>query len=197
MQFRGCLHDTGATFAPARVHSGSLSHPGCCTLGTRGFSCAVSGFGQVLKSDPRFFSPLRHSCLWSSADETKLPDAREKKTSGTQGRLLYRSENFTPVRNFATVSCKSVCRWTRADSACVVCGIIMLVMGRGKTCKQVNAIRNQDSSHRGTQRLFSVKYLFEELNIAYYYTNTNEIPGELSRENLISSHVKITCYLHM
>ena len=30
-----------------------------------------------------------------------------------------------------------------------------------------------------------------------YYINTNEIPGELSRENLISSHVKITCYLHM
>ena len=29
-----------------------------------------------------------------------------------------------------------------------------------------------------------------------YYINTNEIPGELSREN-ISSHVKITCYLHM
>ena len=24
--------------------------------------------------------------------------------------------------------------------------------------------------------------------------NTNEIPGELSRENMISSHVKITCY---
>ena len=31
----------------------------------------------------------------------------------------------------------------------------------------------------------------------FYYINTNEIPGELSRENLISSHVKITCYLHM
>ena len=30
-----------------------------------------------------------------------------------------------------------------------------------------------------------------------YYINTNEMPGELSRENLISSHVKITCYLHM
>ena len=28
-----------------------------------------------------------------------------------------------------------------------------------------------------------------------YYVNSNEIPGELSRENLISSHVKITCYL--
>ena len=34
-------------------------------------------------------------------------------------------------------------------------------------------------------------------NNVLYYTNTNEIPGELSHENLISSHVKITCYLHM
>ena len=32
--------------------------------------------------------------------------------------------------------------------------------------------------------------------ISLYYINTNEIPGELSCENLISSHVKITCYLH-
>ena len=32
--------------------------------------------------------------------------------------------------------------------------------------------------------------------IHVYYINTNGIPGELSRENLISSHVKITCYLH-
>ena len=31
----------------------------------------------------------------------------------------------------------------------------------------------------------------------FCYINTNEIPGELSRENMISSHVKITCYLHM
>ena len=29
------------------------------------------------------------------------------------------------------------------------------------------------------------------------YINTNEIQGELSRENIISSHVKITCYFHM
>jgi len=33
------------------------------------------------------------------------------------------------------------------------------------------------------------------INRPVYYINTNEIPGELSRENLISSHVKITCYL--
>ena len=31
----------------------------------------------------------------------------------------------------------------------------------------------------------------------YYYINTNEIPGELSRENMISSHIKISCYVHM
>ena len=34
-------------------------------------------------------------------------------------------------------------------------------------------------------------------NIYIYYINTSEIPSELSRENFISSHVKITCYLHM
>ena len=29
-----------------------------------------------------------------------------------------------------------------------------------------------------------------------YYINTSEIPSELSRENFISSHMKITFYLH-
>ena len=32
--------------------------------------------------------------------------------------------------------------------------------------------------------------------IPYYYINTSEIPSELSHKNFISSHVKITCYLH-
>ena len=57
------------------------------TLGARGFSYAVSGFGQVLKSDPRVFSRgfaarvfgLRPNTRRSTADETKLSDAREKK----------------------------------------------------------------------------------------------------------------------
>ena len=35
-----------------------------------------------------------------------------------------------------------------------------------------------------------------ELNFFDYYIKTSEIPSELSRENFISSHVKITCYLH-
>ena len=32
------------------------------------------------------------------------------------------------------------------------------------------------------------------LNIFVYYFNTSEIPGELSRVNMISPRVKITCY---
>ena len=35
-----------------------------------------------------------------------------------------------------------------------------------------------------------------DLQNSSYYINTSEIPSELSRENFISSHVKITCYLH-
>ena len=37
----------------------------------------------------------------------------------------------------------------------------------------------------------------EAIILLIFIISTNEIPGELSRENLISSHVKITCYLHM
>jgi len=51
-------------------------------LGARGFSCAVSGFSQVLKSDR--VSPLVSSAFGQTrggpaADETKLPVAGEKK----------------------------------------------------------------------------------------------------------------------
>ena len=63
------------------------------TLGARGFSRADSGFGQVLKNDPR--EKLRRSCLRPSADETKLPVTREKKplvprvpTGGSGGYLI-------------------------------------------------------------------------------------------------------------
>ena len=40
-------------------------------------------------------------------------------------------------------------------------------------------------------------YLLTMLWLLIYYTNANEIPGELSRKNKISSQVKIICYLHM
>ena len=41
------------------------------------------------------------------------------------------------------------------------------------------------------------KPILSTIHISIYYINTNEIPGELSCKNMISSHVKITCYLHM
>ena len=49
------------------------------TLGARGFSCAIFGFGQVLKSGfaARVFGVRPNTCRLT-ADETKLPDAREK-----------------------------------------------------------------------------------------------------------------------
>ena len=39
--------------------------------------------------------------------------------------------------------------------------------------------------------------LRRKVRIFICYINTNEIPGALSRENMISSHVKITCYFHV
>ena len=45
--------------------------------------------------------------------------------------------------------------------------------------------------------LLSASWLKSAVSNTIYYINTNEVPSELSRENFISSHVKITCYLHM
>ena len=68
---RGCSHDTGATFAPERVHSGSLSWLYICLHDTT-TKCRAGA------SHPGVSSP----------------------------RFLYRGENFTLVRNLASVSCK-------------------------------------------------------------------------------------------
>ena len=96
---RECLHDTGATFAPARVHSCSLS--------------------------------WLYICLH---DNTTKRQAGASHLGVSWPRLLYRGENFTPVRNLATVSCKretttrfgvnSVCRWPGTGSACVMFAIL-------------------------------------------------------------------------
>ena len=68
---RGCLHDTGATFAPRRVHSGSLSW---------------------------LYIYLHDTTTNSHAGASRL--------GVSSLRLSHRGENFTPVRNLATVSCK-------------------------------------------------------------------------------------------
>ena len=71
IKFSGCLHDTGATFAPERVHSGSLSWLFICLHDTT--TKCYAGASHPGVSSPRF---------------------------------SHRGENFTPVRNLATVSCK-------------------------------------------------------------------------------------------
>ena len=99
LSVRRFLHDTGATFAPERIHSGSLSWLYICLHDTT----------------PKCYAGASHpgvSSPWFS----------------------HRAENFTPVRNLATVSCKretithfgvkSVCRWTGTGSACVMLAIL-------------------------------------------------------------------------
>ena len=71
IRFRGCLHDTGATFAPEQVHSGSLSWLYICLHDTT--TKCYAGASHPGVSSPRF---------------------------------SHRGENFTPVRNLTTVSCK-------------------------------------------------------------------------------------------
>ena len=64
------------------------------SLGARGFSCAVSAFGQDLKVTraksfaARVFG-LRPNTCRPVANETKLPVAREKKTSSIQGNIQH------------------------------------------------------------------------------------------------------------
>ena len=45
-------------------------------------------------------------------------------------------------------------------------------------------------------RLALVDILKSPKTSQFYDINTNEVPGKLSSKNMISSHVKITCYLH-
>ena len=73
------------------------------TLGARGFSCAVSGFGLVLKSDPR--EKLRRSRLRPAADETKLSVRTREKTSGTQGIEIQDCKAYLYL-NFSVTSSK-------------------------------------------------------------------------------------------
>ena len=56
------------------------------SLGARGFSCAVSGFGQVLKSDP----PLSEH-MSACGRRNEAPRYTREKTSGTQGKVLLPS----------------------------------------------------------------------------------------------------------
>ena len=72
--FRGCLNDTGATFAPERVHSGSLSWLYICLHDT--ITKCHAGASHPGVSSPRLlyqgenFTPVRNLAAVSCKRET-------------------------------------------------------------------------------------------------------------------------------
>ena len=67
----------------------------------------------------------------------------------------------------------------------------------GKLRSVIHDCRLEDPQARPTaDRLVLDYFSGKAIILLIFIISTNEIPGELSRENLISSHVKITCYLH-
>ena len=67
----------------------------------------------------------------------------------------------------------------------------------GKLRGVIHDCRLEDPEARPTaDRLVLDYFSGKAIILLIFIISTNEIPDELSRENLISSHVKITCYLH-
>ena len=61
-----------------------VTNNGFSTLGARGFSCAVSGFGQALKSDPRGFAAR----VFGLRPTKRSSRRTREKTSGTHGTIF-------------------------------------------------------------------------------------------------------------
>ena len=57
--------------------------------------------------------------------------------------------------------------------------------------KQSHKESSRFESFKDPADQFFIGTLRENKDVSFTYYNTNEIPGELSRENVISSHVKI------
>ena len=93
VRVRGCLHDTGATFAPARVHSHSLSWFHICLHDTTTKCHASASHPGV--SSPRFFYRGEN-----------FPTVRNFATISCKREVTTR------------FGLKSVCRWTGTGSAC-------------------------------------------------------------------------------
>ena len=60
----------------------------------------------------------------------------------------------------------------------------------------IDLLATDNSQYFAQPRSIIVKYVLVVLGLSLYYINTSEIPSELSRESIISSQLKITCYLH-
>ena len=65
--------------------------------------------------------------------------------------------------------------------------MVIMASGVARTQDGGGGAVAQDGGHTPTNRL-----IVASSDIEFYYINTSEIPSELSRENFISSRVKIT-----
>ena len=72
------------------------------TLGARDFSCAVSGFGQVLKRDPR--EKLRHPCLRPSVEDVSACGQRSC-SSHARKNLWYSGYRKNEVEAHVIIWC--------------------------------------------------------------------------------------------
>ena len=78
-------HTTSESFCYVLVRKSYLAFDWAPTLGARGFSCAVSVFGQVLKSDPR--EPLVYSTFGRT--RFRLQPTKRRSPSHARKNLWY------------------------------------------------------------------------------------------------------------
>ena len=101
-------YSTSESFCYVLVRKSYLAFDWAPTLGAKGFSCAVSGFGQVLKSDPR--EPL----VSSAFGRTRFCLRPTKRSSPSHARKNLWYPGYWAPGNSKTVC--SVCRersWSR------------------------------------------------------------------------------------
>ena len=75
--------------------------------------------------------------------------------------------------------------FTLSLAHCIVCSI---TAGNDFSVQWGTSSSGGSRLKRDTQKMITNNN--KKINNSFYYINTNEIPGELSRENLISSHAK-------
>jgi len=108
--------------------------PSHCYSPASSFYLRISFCGGVYMTPGRVHSGFL-SCLCICLHHTTTKCHADASHPGVSSpRLLYRGENFTPVRNLATLSCKretttrfgvkSVCRYSGTGSACVMLAIL-------------------------------------------------------------------------
>ena len=78
----------------------------------------------------------------------------------------------------------------------ILFSLLLFFLLRGKRRLRENLVKKNSTVSVDAEVNSFSKSQATEYSRPVYYINTSEIPSELSRENFISSHVKITCYVH-